>query len=198
MRELPHSLGCGSLSDLGDLLGLGSGSGSSEAGDGPEGEDSDPLAALVGADLFAEPSGGSSSCCAARAGTGAEAPTGQPDFCRLAGAMAAAGVLLPPQLAGSGSSGCPMHTASSGSTSGCEGGGTAGGSGAALERQRSLLPSSDIGCLAAVTFTFMHQPEWLVEGARMIARDRSTGRVAAAGYVSAVRPSVLPGEPGSS
>ncbi|PRW57468.1 Two-component response regulator ARR14 isoform 1 [Chlorella sorokiniana] len=89
------------------------------------------------------------------------------------------------QLAGSGSSGCPMHTASSGSTSGCEGGGTAGGSGAALERQRSLLPSSDIGCLAAVTFTFMHQPEWLVEGARMIARDRSTGRVAAAGYVSA-------------
>lgn len=161
MRELPHSCGCRDLGGLGDLDLLGFGSGSSEAGDGEEGEESDPLAALMGADLFAEPSGGSSSCCAGADTSAEAAPAGQPDLCRLAGAMAAAGVLLPQQLAGSGGSGCPllMHTASSGSTSGCEGGGgAAAGHGAQPERQRSPLPSSDIGCLAAVTFTFMHQP----------------------------------------
>lgn len=155
MRELPHSRGCGDLAGL-DLLGFGSSS--SEGGGSQEDEDSDPLAALMGADLFAEPSGGSSSFCVG-AGTSGEAAAAQPDLCRLAGAVAAAGVLLPQQLAGSGGSGFATLTASSGSTSGCEGAGPAGGScGAPLERQRSLLPSSDIGCLAAVTFTFMHQP----------------------------------------
>lgn len=153
MRELPHSSGCSELGQL-DFLGFGSGSEDGQP-ESEEEEGQDLLAALMGADLFAEPSGGSSSC---GAGASSTAPAGQPDWCRLAGAVAAAGVLLPQPLAGSGGSGCAMHTASSGSTSGCEGSGAAGGSPGPLGRQRSLLLSSDIGCLAAVTLRFMHQP----------------------------------------
>ncbi len=33
---------------------------------------------------------------------------------------------------------------------------------------------------------FEHKPEWLRQGSRLVVRDRSTGHVSAAGYVSKV------------
>lgn len=225
MRELPRECS-GAGPGAARTGGSRSTCGSSDAE-----EDEDSLCVLMagGIDLLAEPSSGSSSLSCAGPEGGAEPQSPEPDRCKLAGAAAAAGVLLPQlslaALAASTTSG------GSGSGSGCEGaaaGGSPGRLAAALERQRSLLACEDIGCVAAVTFVFMHQPggrggrggggssaevvcmrgsgqcaatldragcrprprhaEWLVAGARLLVRDRSTGRVAGAGYVSAVLP----------
>eukprot|EP00775_Hariotina_reticulata_P008727 gene8727-8908_t len=47
------------------------------------------------------------------------------------------------------------------------------------------LPSCpDLGTVVSVRFRFTHRPEWLQTGARLIARDRSDGHVAAAGFVT--------------
>lgn len=153
MRELPRCVASPSASDGEDV--------------------EDPLSELLGGELSAEPSGGSGSL-----GTAAGRSSGEPlpldvDIERLAGAVAAAGVLLPPALAGIGgastAAGSRMASASSGSASGCEGAAApravpaAGGAQdlqqgpATLARQRSLLPAEDIGCVASVTFSFMHQ-----------------------------------------
>lgn len=209
MRELPRSAAAAAAA---------------AAGAGSD-DDEDPFAALLDGDvqqLAAEPSDGSRS--------GAACGSQQLDARRLAGAVAAAGVLLPPAAGGS----------SGGGFSGGE-----GGSPGAVERRRSQAACDDIGCLAAVTLRFMHQPggsadqlqagsfgvclqrsggclpanaglqqawmlphtcptavlhdpcfaEWLVEGARLIARDRSTGRVAAAGYVARLLPGGVANEP---
>lgn len=61
-------------------------------------------------------------------------------------------------------------------------------------------PSATRHCAFGADYSLRPEPcaEWLVEGARLIARDRSTGRVAAAGYVSAVRPVLQASEPASS
>jgi hypothetical protein len=154
----------------------GSGSSSSAGGDAEERgeyEEEDSCSSLLGCDLMTEPSGGSipSSATAAAAARTAGCSSGalQPDLCRLAGSVAAAGVLLPqPPLPGAGAS-----SGSSGSASSGEGGAGWGATApaaapqpgsprgqlaAALERQRSLLACDDIGCLAAVTFAFQHQP----------------------------------------
>ena len=156
--------------------GSGSGSGSSAGGDAEERgeyEEEDCFSSLLGCDLMTEPSGGSipSSATAAAAARTAGCSSGalQPDLCRLAGAVAAAGVLLPqPPLSSAGAA-----SGSSGSASSGEGGAGWGATApaaapqpgsprgqlaAALERQRSLLACDDIGCLAAVTFAFQHQP----------------------------------------
>lgn len=179
-----------SLPRSGLAVSCGGGGGASlvegcSAGSGEEGEAEDLFSAL---DLMTEPSGGSSIGGAA-GGAASELAVGhalQPDLCKLAGALAAAGMLLPQPWPGSGP-GCSSSGEGAG-TQRAAGGSPGGQLAAALERQRSLFPSEDIGCVAAVTFTFMHQPEWLVEGARLIVRDRTTSRTAAAGYVMAVHP----------
>lgn len=211
MRELPVGRGWGSCNASLANSGSGNASGVSSMAaaalrPGEEGEtqravqqaleeqqEEDILAGLLGCELCSEPSGGSSAagamlgvaCCA-----GAQSAQ-HPDPWRLAGAVAAAGVLLPPPLPASCGTSAP-----SGSSSSHEGEGpalpasasAAARQAAALERSRSLLACEDIGCLAAVTFRFMHNPEWLVEGARLIIRDRTTGRTSGAGYVTAVHP----------
>ena len=52
--------------------------------------------------------------------------------------------------------------------------------------------AEDLGCVARVRLRFSHHPEWLVPGARLVLRDRSSGRAAAGGYVSLVDAQVLP------
>lgn len=55
-----------------------------------------------------------------------------------------------------------------------------------LLRHRSLSAARhdpDLGCLARVRLRFVKRPEWVVEGARLVVRDRSGGRAAAVGYV---------------
>ncbi|KAL4451725.1 hypothetical protein ABPG75_007387 [Micractinium tetrahymenae] len=198
---------------LADLLGgpedvarAGAGQGRAEA------EEEDPLATLAAGDLFAEPSGSSSCCRAAVSLGGADAGHSsstsalQPDLRQLAGAVAAAGVLLPlqPPQGGTPAGSCPGGSATASASSGHASGGeapvsscaAAGAAGAAardspgsqlaaaLQRQCSLAGWQDIGCVAAVTFRWMHNPEWLVEGARLIVRDRTTGRTSGAGYVT--------------
>lgn len=128
MRELPRSAAAGTAT----RAAAGS-EGDSEA------EDEDPLAVLLDGELpSAEPSDLSS-------GTACSVPL--LDVHRLAGAMAAAGVLQPPAAPGSSSA------SSGGGSSGGE-----GGSPAAADCQRLLAACDDIGCLAAVTLRFMHQP----------------------------------------
>lgn len=206
------------LDSLSDLLGGPEDTNSADSGQGQmeAAAEEDPLALLAAGDFFAEPSGGSLGCAAAaRAGATAGCHTGgapavQPDMKRLAGAVAAAGVLLPVQQLQGGSpasscrGGSAAASASSGHASGGEGPATAGhasgvpaaaGAGshgrqlaAALQRQCSLAGCQDLGCIAAVTLRWMHNPEWLVEGARLLVRDRTTGRTSGAGYVTAARP----------
>ncbi len=47
----------------------------------------------------------------------------------------------------------------------------------------------DLGCLVRVVLRWQHRPEWLVEGAKLVVRDRCDGRVAGAGFVRRVLPS---------
>lgn len=46
--------------------------------------------------------------------------------------------------------------------------------------------ASDVGSVVHVRFRFAHRPEWLKVGSRLIARDRSDGHVAAAGFMKSV------------
>ncbi len=41
-------------------------------------------------------------------------------------------------------------------------------------------------CVYPLLCRFEHRPEWLRQGSRLVVRDRSTGHVSAAGYVSKV------------
>eukprot|EP00198_Chlamydomonas_reinhardtii_P007126 XP_001696462.1 GTP binding protein [Chlamydomonas reinhardtii] len=41
----------------------------------------------------------------------------------------------------------------------------------------------DLGCLVRVVLRWQHRPEWLREGAKLLVRDRSDGRIAGAGFV---------------
>lgn len=58
------------------------------------------------------------------------------------------------------------------------------------QRQRRLGSGGSVrrpsaaGSVVAVRFRFTHRPEWMQVGARLIARDRSDGHVAAAGFVT--------------
>ncbi len=48
---------------------------------------------------------------------------------------------------------------------------------------------TDVGSVVVARFRFVHRPEWLQEGARLIVRDRSDGgHFAAAGYIRALVP----------
>jgi hypothetical protein len=173
MRELPPTLG--------SSVGAAGGEGAAAE------EEEDALAALLGSDFAAEPSSGSVSASVAATGST------QPDIQRLAGAMAAAGVLLPKPLPNStpSSSSCLGASTVSGSASSGHASGGEGAVGAAacrpgaqlaaaLERQRSALACDDIGCLAAVTFCFMHQPGAPIgagQGRAPLVGERSTARV---------------------
>jgi hypothetical protein len=69
-----------------------------------------------------------------------------------------------------------------------QGGGQLSG-GRRLLRHPSLTAARhdpDLGCLALVRFRFVKRPEWLVEGARLVVRDRGGGRAAAVGHVQSV------------
>ena len=48
------------------------------------------------------------------------------------------------------------------------------------------------GCLALVTFQFLHRAEWLQPGARLVLRDRGDNCTAGAGIVRAVQYGVPP------
>lgn len=43
-------------------------------------------------------------------------------------------------------------------------------------------------CVAIITFCFTHQPEWLLEGSRLVVRDRTESCTAGAGIVRCVLP----------
>ncbi|KAL4421140.1 hypothetical protein ABPG77_000775 [Micractinium sp. CCAP 211/92] len=212
------------LDSLADLLGgheCGAASGAEGNQTGPA-ADEDSLALVAAGGLFAEPSSSRLELAAApHAGatpghhTSTHLPKrpDEPDQERLAGAVAAAGVLLPLQRlqgdspASSCQGGSAAASASSGHASGSEGAASAGSvSGAAaaagtrshrrdlaaaLQRQCSLAGCQDIGCIVAVAFRWEHNPEWLVEGARLIVRDRTTGRTSGAGYVASVQPAAI-------
>lgn len=242
------------LDSLADLLGSleGVAAGCIAPG-GADAAEADTLALPAGCGPYAAPPAGSPGCTAQSPnGTAGRhcrsSPACQPDLQRLAGAVAAAGVLLPQQHlqggspAGSFPGGSAAASASSGHASGGESpfssGAVAGAAEAAgtpshlrlldasLQRQRSGC--QDIGCIAAVTLRWMHNPgeaspalrlpamrccrpagpacklrccvsapgflalppiaEWLVEGARLIVRDRTTGRTSGAGYVTSAQP----------
>lgn len=49
---------------------------------------------------------------------------------------------------------------------------------------RSQCAGGNGGCLARVRFQFVHHPDWLLRGARLLVRDRTTGHLAATGVVS--------------
>jgi hypothetical protein len=61
---------------------------------------------------------------------------------------------------------------------------TPSGSSSSRWANRRLPFCSDLGTVVSVRFRFTHRPEWLQAGARLIARDRSDGHVAAAGFVT--------------
>ena len=42
---------------------------------------------------------------------------------------------------------------------------------------------SAVGTLARVVFKFQHRPEWLMEGSRLVVRDRTDGCIAGAGVI---------------
>lgn len=44
----------------------------------------------------------------------------------------------------------------------------------------------DLGSVVQVTFRFVHRPEWLRHGSRLVVRDRSDGHVAAVGFINAL------------
>lgn len=48
------------------------------------------------------------------------------------------------------------------------------------------VQQADLGCLVRVVLRWQHRPEWLVEGAKLVVRDRCDGRVAGAGFVRRV------------
>jgi hypothetical protein len=118
---------------------------------------------LAGLDLLGEPSGGSDH--ATRGGSTAGTAHHAFDPAQLAGAVAAAGVLLPHALPPRGTAG-GASASGAGSSGGASGAATpvaASGAGglqlaAALEQQRAAAASEDVGCVAAVTLSFMHQP----------------------------------------
>lgn len=43
--------------------------------------------------------------------------------------------------------------------------------------------SSAVGTIARIVFKFQHRPEWLMEGSRIIVRDRTDGCTAGAGVI---------------
>lgn len=45
------------------------------------------------------------------------------------------------------------------------------------------VDQGDLGCLVRVVLRWQHRPEWLREGAKLLVRDRSDGRIAGAGFV---------------
>lgn len=84
-------------------------------------------------------------------------------------------------------------------SSGCASGDSSGGTNSTHQRLGSSMPACsspalsgsrrgrrapDAGSVVSVRFRFTHRPEWLQVGARLIARDRSDGHVAAAGFVT--------------
>ena len=46
---------------------------------------------------------------------------------------------------------------------------------------------SDVGALARVVFKFQHRPEWLLQGSKVIMRDRTDGCIAGAGVIHVVQ-----------
>lgn len=62
------------------------------------------------------------------------------------------------------------------------------GKGPAAADNDDVNEQEGIPCVVRVVFRFMHRPEWLSNGMRLIVRDKSgsRGRVAAAGYVCSV------------
>lgn len=47
---------------------------------------------------------------------------------------------------------------------------------------------ADFGTLVRVTFRFQQRPEWLLEGSRLIVRDRTDGCIAGAGTICKLLP----------
>jgi hypothetical protein len=101
----------------------------------------------------------------------------------LSASIQAAAALLQGQIGSDGGSG---GGAESGSNSGDRTRATRGSSSSRHGRGRGRLAPGDLGTVVAVRFRFTHRPEWMQVGARMIVRDRSDGRVAAAGFVTAL------------
>lgn len=50
--------------------------------------------------------------------------------------------------------------------------------------------SSGVGTLTRVMFKFQHRPEWLMEGSRVILRDRTDGCTAGAGVIRKLIPCI--------
>lgn len=107
----------------------------------------------------------------------------QQQHCGLTASIRAAAALL--------QGGASSHASDKeGGSSDCASGDS---SGEGSRRQRRLGGGSSVrrpsaaGSVVAVRFRFTHRPEWLQVGARLIARDRSDGHVAAAGFVTKLR-----------
>ena len=123
------------------------------------------------------------------------------DGCDLSSAMAAASALLDPASSPV-SGGSPQQARTSGSSPrhgarlSCDAG---GGAGSAWEDSSAhspdlgrkgvepqAAPGASPGCIALVRFRFMHRPEWLKAGARLIVRDQTESALAGAGLVQAI------------
>ncbi|KAG2502058.1 hypothetical protein HYH03_000552 [Edaphochlamys debaryana] len=73
-----------------------------------------------------------------------------------------------------------LHSARAQPGSPSAGGGANAGAGGAP------AADGDLGCLVRVVLRWQHRPEWLLEGSKLLVRDRSGGRVAGAGFVRRV------------
>ena len=124
------------------------------------------------------------------------------DGCDLSSAMAAASALLDPASSPA-SGGSPRQARLSGSSprlgarlssdaSGGSGGGWEDGAahspdlGCKGHIEPQAAPGASPGCIALVRFRFMHRPEWLKAGARLIVRDQTESALAGAGLVQAI------------
>lgn len=55
--------------------------------------------------------------------------------------------------------------------------------GSSGEDQLSCAGAAAVGTVARVVFKFQHRPEWLMEGSRVVVRDRTDGCIAGAGVI---------------
>ena len=51
------------------------------------------------------------------------------------------------------------------------------------EDQLGCADGAGVGTLARVVFKFLHRPEWLIKGSRIVVRDRTDGCIAGAGVI---------------
>lgn len=133
---------------------------------------------------------------------GSRQQTTMVDGCDLSSAMAAASALLDP-ASSSASGASPRQAQLSGSSPRLGArlsSDLSGGSGSAWEdgaahspdlgckghMEPQAAPGASPGCIALVTFRFMHRPEWLKAGARLIVRDQTESALAGAGLVQAI------------